>query len=168
MFSLICIWINGWVNNRKAGDLRRYRIHYDVTVMFPVFTPSVSTKSECFLIRILYLLQINPFDFGTARLLCMRLFDKTRKCIQHNNVKRQNMGEILNLQRVHNSSFHTNCPLLNLISNECSNNAFRSALYQHFIPWSRYCINDVLNGYNCQYWPEWLLPYCFIGPQWDK
>ena len=33
MFSLICVWINGWVNNRKAGDLRRYRAHYDVTVM---------------------------------------------------------------------------------------------------------------------------------------
>ena len=33
MFSLICVWINGWVNNRKAGDLRRYRGHYDVTVM---------------------------------------------------------------------------------------------------------------------------------------
>ena len=33
MFSLICVWINGWVNNRKAGDLRRYRIHYDVIVM---------------------------------------------------------------------------------------------------------------------------------------
>ena len=33
MFSLICIWINGWVNNREAGDLRRYRAHYDVTVM---------------------------------------------------------------------------------------------------------------------------------------
>ena len=25
MFSLICIWINGWVNNREADDLRRYR-----------------------------------------------------------------------------------------------------------------------------------------------
>ena len=25
IFSLICIWINGWVNNREAGDLRRYR-----------------------------------------------------------------------------------------------------------------------------------------------
>ena len=24
---------NGWVNNREAGDLRRYRAHYDVTVM---------------------------------------------------------------------------------------------------------------------------------------
>ena len=25
--------INGWVNNGEAGDLRRYRAHYDVTVM---------------------------------------------------------------------------------------------------------------------------------------
>ena len=33
MFSLICIWINGWVNNRKAGDLRRNHAHYDVIVM---------------------------------------------------------------------------------------------------------------------------------------
>ena len=32
-FSFICVWINGWVNNREAGDLRRYRAHYDVTVM---------------------------------------------------------------------------------------------------------------------------------------
>ena len=33
MFSLICAWINGWVNNREAGDLRCNRAHYDVTVM---------------------------------------------------------------------------------------------------------------------------------------
>ena len=32
-FSLICAWINIWVNNREAGDLRRYWVHYDVTVM---------------------------------------------------------------------------------------------------------------------------------------
>ena len=25
--------VNGWVNNREAGDLRRYRAHYDVTVI---------------------------------------------------------------------------------------------------------------------------------------
>ena len=25
MFSLTCAWINGWVNNREAGGLRRYR-----------------------------------------------------------------------------------------------------------------------------------------------
>ena len=33
LFSLICAWINGWVNNRDAGDLRRHRAHYNVTVM---------------------------------------------------------------------------------------------------------------------------------------
>ena len=33
MFSLICAWINGYVNIREAGDLRRHRAHYDVTVM---------------------------------------------------------------------------------------------------------------------------------------
>ena len=29
-FSLICAWINGWVTNPEAGDLRRHRAHYDV------------------------------------------------------------------------------------------------------------------------------------------
>ena len=33
MFSLICSWINGWVNNREAGDLRHHRAHYDVIIM---------------------------------------------------------------------------------------------------------------------------------------
>ena len=33
MFSLICARINDWVNNREAGDLRRHRGHYDVSVM---------------------------------------------------------------------------------------------------------------------------------------
>ena len=33
MFSLICAWINGWVNNRVTNDLRRHRAHYDVIVM---------------------------------------------------------------------------------------------------------------------------------------
>ena len=32
MFYLICTWINGWVNNRKAGDLILRRAHYDVIV----------------------------------------------------------------------------------------------------------------------------------------
>ena len=33
MFSLICAWINGWVNKSEAGDLRRHCAHYDVSVM---------------------------------------------------------------------------------------------------------------------------------------
>ena len=33
VFSSICTWINSWVNNGEASDLRRHRAHYDVTVM---------------------------------------------------------------------------------------------------------------------------------------
>ena len=38
MFSLICVSINGWENNLEAGDLSRYRAHYDVIVMMFVAT----------------------------------------------------------------------------------------------------------------------------------
>ena len=38
MFSLICAWMNDWVNNREAGDLRHQRAaHYGAIVMFPKF-----------------------------------------------------------------------------------------------------------------------------------
>ena len=33
MFSLICAWINDWVNNGEAGDLRCHCAYYDITVM---------------------------------------------------------------------------------------------------------------------------------------
>ena len=46
MFSSIWAWINDWVNNREAGDLRHHCAHYDVTVLElrnippPCITPS--------------------------------------------------------------------------------------------------------------------------------
>ena len=33
MVSLICAWLNAWVNNREVGDLRRHRAHYYVILM---------------------------------------------------------------------------------------------------------------------------------------
>ena len=40
IFSFICVWINGWVNYREAGDLRLYRVHCDVIVMdMPIENP---------------------------------------------------------------------------------------------------------------------------------
>ena len=33
MFSLICAWINVWVNTPEVGDLRRHRAHYDIIIM---------------------------------------------------------------------------------------------------------------------------------------
>ena len=40
MFSLICAWANGSVNNWYAGDLRRHRAYYGVTVV-------VAGKGRC-------------------------------------------------------------------------------------------------------------------------
>ena len=55
MFSLICAWINDWVNNREAGDLRRHRGHYDVHVMhcvlhiimLPILLQGISVFLSC-------------------------------------------------------------------------------------------------------------------------
>ena len=34
IFFLICSWTNGWANHQDDCDLRHYRAHYDVTVMY--------------------------------------------------------------------------------------------------------------------------------------
>ena len=52
MFSLICAWINVWVDNREVGDMRRHRAHYDVTVMvnipkiLAVYIPKLAHEDE--------------------------------------------------------------------------------------------------------------------------
>ena len=46
MFSLIWVWMNGWINNREAGDLRRNRAHYDVTVMW--YSTRINRELWCF------------------------------------------------------------------------------------------------------------------------
>ena len=47
MFSFICTWINGWVNNGEAGDLRRHRAHYDVIVMWTKLNEIWYHSSKC-------------------------------------------------------------------------------------------------------------------------
>ena len=52
MFSLICAWINGWVNNGEASNLRRHHAHYDVTVI--LFRPQcINTTKKSWDIRYL-------------------------------------------------------------------------------------------------------------------
>ena len=43
MFSLICALTSSWAHNQDAGDLRRHRAHYDVTVMLSNKELNVST-----------------------------------------------------------------------------------------------------------------------------
>ena len=43
IFSLICTWINDWVNNSEAGDLRPCRAHYDVIMKLTGWWPLSDT-----------------------------------------------------------------------------------------------------------------------------
>ena len=49
-YSLFCARINGWVNNREAGDLRRHCTHYDVIIMQGILhchlDPSARTSAK--------------------------------------------------------------------------------------------------------------------------
>ena len=42
MFSLICAWINGCVNNHDAGDLRCHRAHYDIVMGGLFWHPAIT------------------------------------------------------------------------------------------------------------------------------
>ena len=48
MFSFICARINGWVNNREAGDLRRHPTHWDVIVMYAMGLCNRSSKCRIY------------------------------------------------------------------------------------------------------------------------
>ena len=77
MFSLICAWINSWVNNREAGDLRRHRAHYDVIVMIPMvrMNGTLSDSSDVLYIYCsmhwIPLLNVIPFMKWPQFAICM-------------------------------------------------------------------------------------------------
>ena len=70
MFSVICAWINAWVNDGEAGDLRRYRAHYDVIVMQTIdrhaVNPSLGPVSD---------LSLNRVKIYWVRISCTRTVD---------------------------------------------------------------------------------------------
>ena len=71
MFSLIGAWTKSWVNNRHAGDLRRHRAHYGVTVIYKDKT----------LVRPSYIYIANPYIGKTLSLY----WDGPRvTCLIHN------------------------------------------------------------------------------------
>ena len=55
MFSLLCAWINVWVNNGEADDLRCHRAHYDVILMGCTIEHTPSPKQ----VRIPFVLMMN-------------------------------------------------------------------------------------------------------------
>ena len=69
MFSLIYARINGWVNNREAGDLRHHRTHHDVIVMWyrVRYHSLIITRSNFSeILAILKIFFVNNCHFGQA------------------------------------------------------------------------------------------------------
>ena len=58
MFTLIWARINGWINNREAGNVRHYRGHYDVTVME---AHAVISQSHTRLLNLIVMQHPKPF-----------------------------------------------------------------------------------------------------------
>ena len=86
MFSLICVWINEWVNNREAGDLRRYRAHYDVTLM--MCHGPLHGRTSTGLINGCVSLQINQYK---SHPWSFRGGDRTRVAVFENQTKTKNL-----------------------------------------------------------------------------
>ena len=89
MFSLICAWINGWINNREAGDLRRHRAHYDVIVIAQAVSRlqgMYSIRRQCILLamcgykrRLCYWTTLSFVDTTSDRLGFYRIDFTTRQ-----------------------------------------------------------------------------------------
>ena len=77
MFSLIYAWINDWVNNREAGDLRRQHGHYDVIVMWSVILPKRTNNTENISTSqpLMQVSQYQAMRLGLER--------KVHKCLKH-------------------------------------------------------------------------------------
>ena len=60
MFTLVCAWINGWVNNRETGDLIRHRARYEVYTFESFwYTVDISYQHVC---------NNNPMDVSDLRI----------------------------------------------------------------------------------------------------
>ena len=70
MFSLICSWTSDWASNREAGDLRRHRTDYDVTVMWPWPWSFTNHSSSWF-----QLLYSSPCSHGNSIFETIRPYD---------------------------------------------------------------------------------------------
>ena len=80
-FSLICAWINGWVNNGEAGDLRRHRAQYDCHCNDtpPLCSPRPHTQQYWY---VLHTVIIDTFDIFALSAYKLCLVWKCNKIIE--------------------------------------------------------------------------------------
>ena len=90
MFSLICAWMNGWANNREAGDLRRYHAHSDVTVMISVRASIVSLHELYYFLSLKIHSTLATHKRNTFKVFLMDLFYVNMWNMSHLQYKKEN------------------------------------------------------------------------------
>ena len=76
-FFVICAWINGWVNNREAGVLRRHYAHYVVIVL--LYLCYCSLAACCY--HCLYTLATTKIPIVSVRPTCCLVYCCTTFCV---------------------------------------------------------------------------------------
>ena len=75
ILSLICTWINGWVNNGEAGDLIRHRVRYDVIVMSEHISPyTKNVKRTCLCSQYISANGLEPLGSSTPAGTVIKIF----------------------------------------------------------------------------------------------
>ena len=65
--SLICVWTDSWANNGTAGDLRRYRAHYDVIVMTTAWMQHLVEENSSSILQPTFAIGHDKSQFGLHR-----------------------------------------------------------------------------------------------------
>ena len=88
MFSLICAWMNGWVNHREVGDLRRHHAYYNVIVMFQYsiyWEKQTNRYAEETMKLVLFVLEMNDISrIFLYNAFLWRLLQMAFVCEDHN------------------------------------------------------------------------------------
>ena len=163
-FSLIGAWINGWENDRKAGDMRRHRAYYDVTVVCKMAyrtrnLVSVSKVSHVVKNKVQFCSQLSPRTVWIRHLSCIGTYGDLHSLRDGN----LSLGMII-----------TCCdgyPLRNHRANDTVEH--RHPTYERpvrlvsvagirSLPWLRECTNESIshNYYLVPWWQIWLILGC--------
>ena len=80
VFSLICAWINSWVKNCEAGDLRLHLTHYDVIVMDNV---ACYISYEWTVNVVLIVTYICRYNFKELHKICINIYQPSKSFIRY-------------------------------------------------------------------------------------
>ena len=103
MFTLMCARINGWVNNREAGDLRRYRAHYDVIVMYKAVQKVKLLLCVCFLMECIISASVHFQSFPlilSFLIYHFSIYSRAFKCLEWLSIILEDLKDYLSLENV--------------------------------------------------------------------